>query len=1329
MKNFLLSLGVLFFVFGSVSAQLVADAGNDTTICYRGHLDLGGSPSAIGGIPPYTYLWSGPNGFYMTVANPSFNNANAGTYILRVTDNTGSQVTDSITVGYYPFMQASISMNPSYSSACTNTVMSFSLDSISLGFPPYSYFWDFDDGTPTVPLQISQHVYADSGHYQPGVTVTDSLGCTVKSSFVIEIVPSCTEFYVFKGDASCTNSCNGSINLVRVNPGNFHFNWSNGANTQDITDLCPGTYSVTVSDSTLIPIDTLSASIGFYQASTFNVAITSTNVDCNGNANGSAIAVASGGTPPYSYWWITPFSYDSIVDSLSAGMYYVRVYDFAGCEVTRTVTITQPPTLVSNSAAIVGASCGQSNGSASFGVSGGVPPYTYLWSNGFTSTQQGGLSAGVYTITITDSKGCTATRSITITQNCNGFVITTQNSTCFGTCNGSATVNPAGNYRYLWSNTDTSRIITNLCSGTYTVTVSDSLSNPVDTLSITITQPNQMVIPFFTTNVTCAGMSNGSAVLTTGGGTPPYTYLWSNGMTTSVAQNLAAGNYVITVFDANQCSATTVVTIIEPFALSVMLVSTPSTDTALCNGTIDASVNGGTAPYSFLWSNSSATEDISGLCAGTYNVTITDANNCSTSALSIITGSCTNNTINLSITSTGDLDCTRQADTLTANVSGGNPPYVLQWSNGVGNIQSIVTMFPGIYQVWVTDDSGCVKTTAYTVLDFGLHIAMQSVRPVSCNGVSDGKLKVAVSGGQPPYSFLWSNGATTDSIVGVPSGSYYVIVTDAGSCTDSFTYFIPQATNNWSYYVYVNTTQANCSANGSATATVYGGTGPFTYLWNTTPPQTTQTATGLLQGSYQVTVTGSDGCTRVGYASVYGTCRNVVEGHLFNDINGNCVRDSGEVAVVGTSVRASNGNADYYGYTGSDGFYTIRIYAAGTYTITGYPGYGYNSCSITTTCPQTASFTGLGDTVLADVGIAPSTGFDLALHPGWRPANPGFTKEYWILYHQQSQPVYNGTATIVFKYDSILIYQSNTHGGVHNAAARTITWTVSNVPYPSWNWSLAPYIYFTVPANTPLNYQLRQEFTITPTSGDCDTSDNRVVAIQPITGSRDPNAKEVLPAGDIIEDDSVLTYTIHFQNTGNDTTWFVILKDTLSAHVNPATVQNISSSHDYASFDVTDHGILTWVFNPIYLVDSATNEPASKGYVMFLVKKKHNLPLTTEIKNKASIYFDYNEPIVTNTVTNTMTLPNFIFTMKGDENISVTAMPNSFSKSTQIVVEGVAGTFDFELFDVTGKVMKKISSIGDNRFDLDRENMSAGVYFYRITSSSKQRAFGRVVVE
>jgi uncharacterized repeat protein (TIGR01451 family) len=480
---------------------------------------------------------------------------------------------------------------------------------------------------------------------------------------------------------------------------------------------------------------------------------------------------------------------------------------------------------------------------------------------------------------------------------------------------------------------------------------------------------------------------------------------------------------------------------------------------------------------------------------------------------------------------------------------------------------------------------------------------------------------------------------------------------------------------------------------------------------------------------YTVTVTGNDGCTRIGNAYVNTSCYNVIEGYLFNDANHNCVKDSGETTLSGLSVSANSGNNYYYGYADVNGFYSINVGIPGAFTITTNQYNGWGNCSAISVCPQSATFSGVGDTTAVNIGFGGGSGFDLTIHPGWAGANPGQSKDYWVLFDQTSVPYYNGSAVITFTYDTLLQYQSCTNGCVHNAVNHTVVWNLASVPTSWVAWNSRHIATFLVPANTPLNYQLHADFQITPTSGDCDLSDNFLSAVEPITGSHDPNEKDVLPAGDIMEEDSILTYTIHFQNTGNDTTWFIVVKDTLSPYVNPATVQNISSSHEYSSFDISDNGILTWVFNPIFLVDSFTNEAASKGYVMFRVKKRANLPLTTQIKNKAHIYFDYNEPIVTNTVSNTITQPSYIFTIKGDENISVTAMPNPFTQSTQIIVEGINSAFDFELFDVTGKAIRKISSLNGNRFELNRETMSAGVYFYRITSTTMQRGYGRVVVE
>jgi uncharacterized repeat protein (TIGR01451 family) len=857
----------------------------------------------------------------------------------------------------------------------------------------------------------------------------------------------------------------------------------------------------------------------------------------------------------------------------------------------------------------------------------------------------------------------------------------------------------------------------------YTLLVIDALGDTASAqVTVTVTNPIQVaVIP---TNITCAGGNDGSLQAVATGGTPPYTYLWSTGSIGQNMTNLPAGSYTLTGVDANGCSASAIGSVTQPSPLVVSAIVANESVTGACDGAIDLTVNGGTPPYSYNWSTGSTTEDVSGLCSGTYTATVTDANGCTAIENRVVTGSCTNNTLVVSITSQ-DLSCTHPTDTLTAIVSGGNQPYSFAWNNGQNDSQIIVSQ-AGIYTVYVTDDSGCVKIAVDTLLNTGLVVSLQNNTPVSCNGSPDGSLGISVTGGTAPYTYAWNNGATTSNITGLVQGTYTLTVTDAASCTTTASYFINQTSTNWSYYAYVSNTSANCGNNGTATVQVYGGTGPFSFLWSNSA--TTQTITGLTPGSYSVTVIGADGCSRIGYTTVQSSCFNFINGYVFNDANGNCLLDSGEAPIPYINVRASGNGNVYYGYTSANGAYSIRIPASGSFTLSLSNNWG--GCADAILCnPGPVTFAGLGDTVNANIGVDLGvSGFDIVLHPGWTSANPGFTKQYWALIYHESSPRYNGPATIVFKYDSILQYQSSNNSGVHNATNRTITWQVADASI-TIAWNVRPQAFLTVPANTPIGYQLKQEFWLYPYSGDCDTLDNYQVYIQPVTGSLDPNEKEVSPAGDIVEEDSMLTYTIHFQNTGNDTTAFVILKDTLSPHLDPGTVENLASSHEYSSFDISESGILTWIFNPIFLVDSATNEEASKGFVIFRIQKKSGLPLSTEINNTAAIYFDYNEPIITNTVTNKLTAPTAVHNTINSADIQVAVAPNPFTQQTQITVQGIEGSFSFELFDVSGKLLQKRNVVNDNRFTLHRDGISAGVYFYSITTTEKQKAFGRLVVE
>ncbi len=176
-------------------------------------------------------------------------------------------------------------------------------------------------------------------------------------------------------------------------------------------------------------------------------------------------------------------------------------------------------------------------------------------------------------------------------------------------------------------------------------------------------------------------------------------------------------------------------------------------------------------------------------------------------------------------------------------------------------------------------------------------------------------------------------------------------------------------------------------------------------------------------------------------------------------------------------------------------------------------------------------------------------------------------------------------------------------------------------------------------------------------------------------------------------------------------------------------MRNIASSDKYSAFNISGTGILTWTFNPLRVVDSATNPSGSKRFIMFTVHKKPNLPVGTTINNTASVYFDYNTAVVTNTVSDTEALPTYIFEVSNNSNVSVKAFPNPFNDVTHIVVTGINEKFGFELYDVTGRLQQTIPSIDNNQFDVHKGQLANGVYLYRILVTGKPAAYGKLVVE
>ncbi|MEP7170353.1 MAG: HYR domain-containing protein, partial [Bacteroidota bacterium] len=359
-----------------------------------------------------------------------------------------------------------------------------------------------------------------------------------------------------------------------------------------------------------------------------------------------------------------------------------------------------------------------SNGAASVTASGGTPGYSYLWSTTAITSSISSLSAGTYTVTVTDANGCTASCESIVTQSSSIIASCTATpASCFGGSNGTASVTVSGGtpgYFYLWSTTEITSSISSLSAGTYTVTVTDANGCTATCESIVL-EPSAVIASCSATPASCFDGSNGTASVTASGGTPAYSYLWSTTEITSSISSLSAVTYTVTVTDFNGCTATCESIVTQPSAVVASCNATPASCFGSNNGAASVNANGGTPGYSYLWSSTEITSSISGLSAGTYTVTVTDANGCTGTCEAIVTQS---SSVVLSY-STTPVSCPGGSDgTITVTATGGSSPY--QYSNDNGTLYQSSNVFtglaPGNYDVIVKDANNCLSSTTIVTI-------------------------------------------------------------------------------------------------------------------------------------------------------------------------------------------------------------------------------------------------------------------------------------------------------------------------------------------------------------------------------------------------------------------------------------------------------------------------------------------------------------------------------------------------------------------------------------------------------------------------------------
>ncbi|PBQ33393.1 hypothetical protein CNR22_16935 [Sphingobacteriaceae bacterium] len=446
-------------------------------------------------------------------------------------------------------------------------------------------------------------------------------------------------------------------------------------------------------------------------------------------------------------------------------------------------------------------------------------------------------------------------------------VTATSSVSCFGSSTGAATITAVGRegaLSYSWTPSGGNTVTaTGLSAGLYTISATDGTNIATKTLSII--QPSSVVTASIAsqTSLTCNGGNTGSAVLTASGGTGSFTYSWSPaGGNGSTATSLSAAIYTVTVKDANLCSVTKTVGIIEPSAITVSVVGSSSVScNGLANGTSTVSANGGTGGYTYSWSpTGGSAASASSLTAGIYSVMVKDANLCSaTQTLSITQPA----SISLAVVGTSSILCNGQSNgTSTVSANGGTGGFTYSWSPTGGSAASASALSAGIYSVTVKDANLCSATQTLSIMQpASISLSLIGTSSVSCNGLSNGSATVSANGGTGGFTYSWSpTGGSAASASSLPTGMYSVTVKDANLCASiqTLTILQPAAIN----ITPVGASNVSCNglSNGSATISASGGTGNFTYSWSPIGGGAASSSS-LPAGVYAVNVKDGNSCS------------------------------------------------------------------------------------------------------------------------------------------------------------------------------------------------------------------------------------------------------------------------------------------------------------------------------------------------------------------------------------------------------------------------------------------------------------------------------------
>jgi len=887
----------------------------DVAICATENI-INLTTTATGG-PTLTWTTTGSGTFSSTSApNPTYTfsaaDIAAGSLTITVTtndpDGAGTlcqPATDNIT---FTLTSPTASATPTPNTACS-APFNGNVSLTTTGFISPSYTWSNGETT-----QNLSNVPA--GTYT--VTVTDA-NCTATATATVTNNINLTATATATPNTACSPPFDGDVSLTTSGfTGTPTYTWSNGATTQNLSNVPAGTYTVTVTSGSCTATATATV--------TNNITLTASatpinNSTCNLPFNGGVNLTTSGFTNP-TYTWSNGATTQNLsnLQGLAGGETYTVTVTDGSCSTTATATVINTVIVSAAATSTPNTACGTPyNGNISLTTSGFTNP-TYTWSNGATTQNLSGLNAsdaGInYTVTVTEG-ACTATATVDIFNNItlSASATPTPNTNCGMPYSGSVSLNVSGftNPTYIWSNGETTQNLNNITNGTYTVTVTEGTC--VATATATVpdnTDPQATLIPI--PNTQCLPPFSGSLTLNVSGFNAP-TYTWSNGATTQNQSNLAPGSYSVTVSEGN-CTVIATATIDDNISPpTAFLQPTPNIAcvASLFNGAVDLSTDGN----QFLWNTGATTEDLTNMAAGTYTVTITNtASGCTTTATTTVANEAA--TPDLFVVNPITITCNsfNGQEILLASTGIGGVQFVWSASNG-GNIvaggdtETPLVDAAGTYNVTITAPGGCTNTGVCTVIVAPPPATTITGNNAACQG---GSVTLSASAGYEQYN--WSSGDTSQVITITPSATstYSVTVTDGYGCTATASTTV---TINPPPTPSISGALTFCQ-NGNTT--LDAGAGYSSYLW--TGGTTTQTLLVTTGGNYCVTVTDANSCTGTACVTV------TVNSTLTPIIQGGDFCEGGSVALD-----AGGGLSSYLWSEGST-TQTITVNTIGTYTVT-----------------------------------------------------------------------------------------------------------------------------------------------------------------------------------------------------------------------------------------------------------------------------------------------------------------------------------------------------------------------------------------------------------